>query len=220
MNKMSGEHIEPSTQRVTLGRSPERGRYDFPSIAAILDAGLACHVGFISDNQPIVIPTIYGRIGSNLYLHSSAVARWMNELKAPAQICVTVSILDALVLARSAYQHTLNYRSVVVLGQAKPVVDAREKLAALRAILEHVCAGRWKDVRPPTDGELRATLVLRVAISEASAKVRSGPAIDFASDLASDAWAGLIPLRICRATPIPDPDLADHISLPPYCIAQ
>lgn len=206
--------------RVSLGRYPERGHYDFPTIAAILDAGLVCHVGMVCDDQPIVMPAIYGRIDDHLYVHGSNAARWLKASSAPARLCVTVSILDALVLARSAYQHTLNYRSVVILGQAEIVADADEKVAALQAITEHVCSGRWNDVRPPSDGELRATLVLRLPIAEASAKIRSGPGSDFESDLASNAWAGLIPLQTIRGTPIPDPLLARDIPLPLYCLEQ
>ncbi len=208
------------SDRVTLGRYPERGHYDFPTIAAILDAGLVCHVGIAKNDQPVVIPAIYGRIGTDLYLHGSSVARWMNGLTRPSQVCITVCILDALVLARSAYQHSLNYRSVVVLGQAEPVIHTGEKLAALEAIVEQVCRGRWNDVRKPADNELRATLVLRVPIAEASAKVRTGPPSDFESDLATGFWAGLIPLQNVRGTPVPDPTLRADIDVPSYCMGQ
>jgi nitroimidazol reductase NimA-like FMN-containing flavoprotein (pyridoxamine 5'-phosphate oxidase superfamily) len=200
-----------------LGRYPERGHYDFATIAGILDAALVCHVGVVSGDQPIVIPSIFARIERNLYLHGSPVARWMNGSGRPARVCVTVSILDALVLARSAYQHSLNYRSVVVLGQPETVTDEAEKRDALQAIVEHACPGRWEDVRPPSSGELRATLVLRIPIAEASAKIRTGPPADFDFDMQRDTWAGLIPLRTVRGAPVPDPALAPGIAVPEYC---
>lgn len=201
--------------RIALGRLSERGFYDFATIAAILDEGLTCHVGVMSGDQPVVIPTIYGRIEDALYIHGSALARWMNESRDRA-VCVTVSIVDALVLARSAFQHSLNYRSVVAFGSAQAVDDPKEKLAALRAIVEHVCRGRWDDVRPPNGAELKATLVLRVPLSTASAKIRTGPPIDFEKDLAGGAWAGLVPLESVRRNPIPDPTLRGEISIPAY----
>ena len=213
---------KPSRQpsRISLGRYPERGHYDFETIAAILDDGLVCYVGTASENQPIVIPAIYGRIDRRLYVHGSSVARWLKDSQSPSRVCVTVSLLDALVLARSAYQHTLNYRSVVVIAEAQAVVERDEKIEALRAIVEHVCPGRWNDVRHPTDAELRATLVLRVPIAEASAKVRTGPPSDFESDLARTTWAGTIPLHSLRGTPVDDPALAEGIGVPSYCREQ
>lgn len=201
--------------RIALGRLSERGSYDFATITDILDEGLTCHVGVTSGNQPVVIPTIYGRIEDALYIHGSALARWMNESR-EREVCVTVSIVDALVLARSAYQHSLNYRSVVAFGSAQAVNDPQEKLAALRAIVEHVCRGRWDDVRPPNASELKATLVLRIPLSSASAKIRTGPPIDFEKDLASGVWAGLVPLENLRGDPIPDSALAAGISIPAY----
>jgi uncharacterized protein len=205
-----------SAKRVRVGRHPERGHYDFATIAAVLDAGLVCHVGIVSNGQPIVLPTIYARIGDRLYLHGSAVARWTSA--ATARLCVTVSIVDALVLARSAYQHTLNYRSVVVLGRARIVTGSAEKLSALQAIVEQVCPGRWGDVRHPTEHEMRATSVLAVPIAEASAKIRTGSPVDFESDLTSRVWAGLIPLRIARGAPISDLALAGDIDVPSYVL--
>lgn len=201
--------------RIALGRLSERGSHDFATIAAILDEGLTCHVGVTSGNQPVVIPTIYGRIDDALYIHGSALARWMNESR-DRDVCVTVSIVDALVLARSAYQHSLNYRSVVAFGRARAVDDPQEKLAALRAIVEHVCRGRWDDVRPPNAAELKATLVLRVPLDTASAKIRTGPVVDFEKDLSGGTWAGLVPLENVRGTPIPDSQLDAGISIPAY----
>ena len=151
-----------------VGRHPERAHYDFATIAAILDEAVICNVGFVTEDQPIVIPTIYGRVERSLYIHGSSVARWMNSLGAAIPICVSVSILDGLVLARSAYHHSLNYRSVVLLGRADLVVDETEKVAALRAIVEHVCPKRWDDVRQPNKNELKATRVLRVDVARAS----------------------------------------------------
>jgi len=209
-----------SENLTSLGRYPERGHYDFETIAEILDAGLVCHVGVAAGEQPIVMPTIYGRIGSNLYLHGSPVARWLKGAASGANVCVTVSIIDALVLARSAYQHSLNYRSVVILGAAENVHDEPEKVDALRAIVEHVCRGRWEDVRPPTSGELKSTLVLRMPIVEASAKIRTGPPSDFDFDMQHSAWAGLIPLQTLRGAPIADPQLDAGISIPEYCLQE
>jgi len=200
----------------TLGRYPERGHYDFETIAAVLDAALVCHVGIADGEQPIVIPAIYARVGTDLYVHGSPVARWLQQA-AKMRVCVTVSILDALVLARSAYQHSLNYRSVVILADALTVCTEEEKRAALRAIVEHACPGRWDDVRQPTSAELRATCVVRVPIREASAKIRTGPPSDFDFDLEHRAWAGLIPLQTIRGTPVPEPNLAAGIAVPAYC---
>lgn len=204
-----------SVNRIALGRLSERGSYDFATIAAILDEGLTCHVGVTSGNKPVVIPTIYGRIEDALYIHGSVLARWMSE-SCDRDVCVTVSIVDALVLARCAYQHSLNYRSVVAFGRAQAVDDPNEKTAALRAIVEHVCCGRWQDVRPPNSTELKATLVLRIPLNAASAKIRTGPPIDFEKDMASGVWAGLVPLENVRGEPIPDSTLAAGISIPAY----
>jgi nitroimidazol reductase NimA-like FMN-containing flavoprotein (pyridoxamine 5'-phosphate oxidase superfamily) len=206
---------EPPSLRVALGRYADRARYDFPAIAAILDEALICHVGFVRGDHPVGIPTAYGRIEKMLYFHGSALAHWMKE-STGANVCVTVSILDALVLARSAYQHSFNYRSVVAFGNAQPVEERREKLAALRAIVEHVCRGRWSDVRAPSAAELNATLVLRVPLTEASAKIRTGNVQDFDKDMARRTWAGVLPLQQVRSAPIPDAALPVGVVLPPY----
>ena len=199
-----------------LGRHPERGHYDFETIAAVLDDGLVCHIGVAAGDWPIVLPTIYGRIGKDLYVHGSPVARWLKNAAAGTRVCITVSILDALVLARSAYQHSLNYRSVVILDEPVTLEDEVEKREALRAIVEHVCPGRWNDARQPTSGELKSTLVLRVPIVEASAKIRTGPPVDFDFDMEQNVWAGLVPLETVRGTPIADPLLHADIPVPAY----
>lgn len=200
----------------SLGRHPERGHHEFETIAAILDAGIVCHVGVVSNDRPVVIPTIYGRVERNLYLHGSAVARWMNTAAQAVPICVTVTIVDGIVLARSAYNHSMNYRSAVLFGETARVDETQEKLRALEAIMEHICPGRWKDARKPTDTELRTTLVLRMPIGQASAKIRTGPPIDFDFDLASGIWAGVIPVKSVRQEAIPDPGLDPDIAMPPY----
>lgn len=199
-----------------LGRFPDRGSHDFETIAAVLDQCLQCYVGFVAAGRPIVIPTVHGRIDRTLYLHGFALSRWMNGLIDSVPVCVTISIADGLVLARSAYQHSVNYRSVVAFGSAAEVRDNAEKLAALRAIVERVCPGRWDDVRQPAPNELLATLVLRIPIEEASAKTRTGPPVDFDHDLERDVWAGCLPYSIVRAAPVPDPKLRDGIPLPDY----
>jgi uncharacterized protein len=197
-------------------RYPERGFDDFPTIASILDESLTCYVGFVAAGRPVVIPTIHGRIDRTLFLHGSALSRWMNGLTGGMPVCITASLLDGLVLARSAYHHSMNYRSVVAFGDAAAVLDDAEKIAALRAITERVCAGRWDDVRFPARNELRATLVLRVPIDEASAKIRAGAPNDFEHDLERNVWAGVVPLRIVRGEPVAAPNSKREIMLPEY----
>lgn len=203
-------------ESVVLGRYADRGFYDFPTIATVFDEATICNVGLVARGRPIVLPTIHGRIARTLYIHGSAFTRWMSSLTEPTAVCVTASIIDDLILARSAFQHSMNYRSVVAFGRAEAVTDDAEKLAALAAIMERVCPGRWADVRHPTVNELRATLVLRIPVDEASAKIRSGPPVDFDHDLTSRVWAGQIPLRIIRGEPVPDPKLRNGIPLPRY----
>jgi uncharacterized protein len=201
---------------VRVGRYPERGIYDFQTISAIFDESMLCYVGFNVDEQPIVMPTIHGRIDRSLYLHGSVLARWMQRLRDPIALCLTVGIVDDIVLARSAYNHTLNYRSAVVLGNAEVVDDERERIAALRAIVEHVCPGRWDDVRGPTQAELDATLVLRIDMAAASAKVRTGLVEDPQKDCGKGIWAGRIPIRTTRGQPVADPTLEPDVTLPEY----
>ena len=199
------------TERTRLRRRPARASYDRALVDALLDEALVCHVGFVVDGQPYVIPTIHARAGDRLYVHGSAASRMLRTLAGGVELCVTVTLVDGLVLARSAFHHSLNYRSVVILGTAVPVTDPAEKLAALERVVEHVVPGRWREVRPPTTQELQATLVLALPIAEASAKIRTGPPLDDEADYALPAWAGEIPLRLTPLTPVPDARLAPGI---------
>ncbi len=191
------------TERTRLRRLPERGRHDRATIDAILDAGFVCHVGFVAAGQPYVIPTGYARAGDRLYIHGSAASRMIRSLAGGVSVCVTVTLVDALVLARSAFHHSVNYRSVVILGRAHPVEDPVEKMEALRAFTNHLVAGRFEEARRPTDQELKGTSVLRLGLEEASAKVRTGPPNDDEEDLALDIWAGIVPLTTSPGTPVP-----------------
>lgn len=204
----------PASERTRLRRRLERGRHDRETIHAILDEALVCHLGFSVDGQPYVIPTTFARVGDFLYVHGSAASRTMRALASGIPACVTVTLLDGLVLARSAFHQSMNYRSVVVLGRAVEVVDIEERRMAFEAIVEHVLPGRWGEVRWPTEQEIRATTVLRLPLDEASAKVRSGGPIDDEEDLALDCWAGVIPLRLTAGEPIAEPDLRPGIALP------
>ena len=194
----------PPSQRAQVRRLPDRAAYDRETIHAILDEGLVCHVGFVSEGQPHVIPMSYGRDGDRLLLHGSAASRLMRGLEAGWPVCLTVTLLDGLVLARSAFHHSLNFRSVVMFGRATPVDDPAAKSAALRAISEHVIPGRWEEVRPPNARELAATAVLEVPIEEASAKIRTGPPRDDLEDLSLPVWAGVLPLETIPGEPMPD----------------
>jgi uncharacterized protein len=195
------------TERTQVKRLPDRGKYDAETVHKILDAGFVCHVGFVVDGQPFVIPTNYGRVGDMLYLHGSSASRMLKTLTEGIPVCVTVTLVDGLVLARSAFHHSVNYRSVVILGKAALVDKPEEKMNALEAFTEHVMRGRWKDIRPPTDLELKATTVLSLPLAEVSAKVRTGPPKDDAEDYALPIWAGVLPLPIVPGIPIPDPKL-------------
>lgn len=193
-----------ATERTRLRRLPARGAFDRATIDAILDEGLVCHVGFVQDGQPYVIPTAYARVDDAVYVHGSAASRMLRGLRAGVPVSVTVTLLDGLVLARSAFHQSMNYRCVVILGTAVEVTDEAERLAALEAIVEHVIPGRWREVRGPTAQELRATMVLRIPIVEASAKIRTGGPLDDAEDMAWPCWAGHIPLRLTALAPVPD----------------
>jgi nitroimidazol reductase NimA-like FMN-containing flavoprotein (pyridoxamine 5'-phosphate oxidase superfamily) len=206
-------HDNTLTDRTRVVRLPKRGVYDRPVIDAILDEALYCHVGFAVDGQPYVIPTIHCRVGDLLYLHGSTASRMLRALSAGVPVCVTVSLMDGLVLARAAMHHSMNYRSVMVLGQARSVTDPAERCRALEAIVEHVARGRWREVREPNEQELRATAVLSLPIEEASAKVRTGPPIDDEEDYDLDIWAGVLPLRLIPGAPISDPRLRPGIAL-------
>jgi uncharacterized protein len=204
------------TVKTKLRRLPKRGSYDRELIYQILDEGFICHVGFVADGQPYVIPTGYGRVGDTLYLHGSAASRMLRNLAKGVDVCVTVTLTDGLVLARSAFHHSMNYRSVVVLGKATVVEDEREKLIALEALADHIIPHRWAEVRAPNERELKATLVLALPLVEVSAKVRTGPPVDDEEDYALDVWAGVIPVRLIAAAPVADDRLKDGIPIPPH----
>jgi len=204
------------TERTQLRRLPARGSHEPETIHAILDAGLLAHVGFCVEGQPFVIPTLYGREGEKLYLHGSAASRMLRQLDSGVPACVNVALVDGLVLARSAFHHSMNYRSVVAFGTARKIQDAERKAEALRIISEHVIAGRWSDARTPSEKELNATAVLEFLIEEASAKIRTGPPLDDEEDYALPVWAGVLPLRITAAEPVPAPRLEDGTAVPGY----
>jgi nitroimidazol reductase NimA-like FMN-containing flavoprotein (pyridoxamine 5'-phosphate oxidase superfamily) len=207
---------EDPTPRTRVVRESQRGVYDRETAYQILDEGFICHVGFVAGEQPFVIPTGYGRVGDNLYLHGSAASRMLRNLDQGVAVCVTVTLLDGLVLARSIFNHSMNYRSVVVLGTAVAVSDPVEKLEALRRLSEHILPGRWTESRPPNEKELKATLVMRLPIVEFSAKVRQGPPIDDEEDYAFPTWAGVIPLEMMAGKPIDDARLMAGKEVPEY----
>jgi nitroimidazol reductase NimA-like FMN-containing flavoprotein (pyridoxamine 5'-phosphate oxidase superfamily) len=211
---MSETHVPTARTRVV--REAHRGVYERAAAYEILDEGFICHVGFVLDGQPFVIPTGYGRSGDNLYIHGSAASRMLRNLNKGVPVCVTLTLLDGLVLARSIFNHSMNYRSVVVLGTAEAVLDANEKLEALKLLSEHILPGRWAESRQPNERELKQTLVLRLPIEEFSAKVRQGPPIDDEEDYSFPTWAGLIPLQIVPGTPINDPRLDPKTPVPVY----
>ena len=200
------------SSRTQVERLPERGHYDRETIYAILDQAFLCHVGFVVDGQPYVIPTGFGRCGEVLYIHGSSASRMLLNLAGGIPVCVTVTLLDGLVVARSLFHSSMNYRSVVILGTAKPVSDREEKLCALRAVSEQIFPGRWDDARQPNDQELKGTSVLAVPLAEASAKIRTGPPKDEKEDYALPIWAGLVPLRVAAGAPEPDPALPPEVA--------
>lgn len=204
------------TPRTRVVREPQRAVYDRDAVNQILDEAFLCHVGFVADGQPYVIPTSYGRDGDTLYIHGSAASRMLRNLDKGVPVCITVTLLDGLVLARSVFNHSMNYRSVVVLGNAVLVDDPKEKLEALRLLSEHILPGRWEDARRPNEKELKATSVLRLPINEFSAKVRQGPPIDDEPDYEFPTWAGVIPLETVAGTPINDPRLDPSREVPEY----
>ena len=205
-----------TTERTRVRHKPKRASYDVAVVEAILAEGLYCHVGFSVDGQPYVIPTIYARIEDRLYIHGSAASRMLRTIGGRMPVCVTVTLLDGLVLARSTFHHSMNYRSVVILGEAAEVTDPDEKMTALKAIVDHVMVGRWEDVRQPSPQELKATSVIRVPPAEVSAKIRTGPPVDDAEDYLLDCWAGEVPLRLVPQPPVADPQLRSGIALPAY----
>jgi len=207
--------IEP-TPRTKVKRLPARGKYERETINAILDEALICHVGFVADGQPYVIPTGFARIGNDLYIHGSAASRMLRNIAQGIDICVTVTLLDGLVLARSAFHHSMNYRSVVILGKATLVDDVDEKNTALEAFTEHIIPGRWAEVRWPTELELKGTTVLKLPIEEVSAKIRTGDPKDDEEDYSMDVWAGVLPLSIVPGDPVDDSLLSSPLSVPEY----
>jgi len=204
------------TERTKLKRLPKRGHFDRETVYAILDEGFICHVGFAPQGQPFVIPTGYARVDDKLYIHGSQASRMLRTLSGGLDACVTVTIVDGLVLARSAFHHSINYRSVVIFGRATIIEDREEKIAALVALSEHIVRGRWADVREPNEEELIKTTVLELPLVEASAKVRTGPPIDDEEDYALPMWAGVVPLKLEAGTPINDPRLPEGIEVPEY----
>ena len=204
------------SERTQVHRLPERGVYDRDVIDAILDEALICHVGYMDDGHPSVIPTIHARIGDTLYIHGSNASRTLRAARSGAEVCVEVTLVDGLVLARSAFHHSMNYRSVVVYGTARPVTDAEEKFAAQKALVDHVVHGRSDDARMPNERELNQTTILAIGLDEASAKVRTGPPKDEPEDYELAVWAGVVPLRMQPGAPDPDPRLPAGVEPPPY----
>jgi len=204
------------TARTRVVREADRAVYDRETVYRILDEGFLCHAGFVVDGQPFVIPTSFGRKDATLYIHGSAASRMLRQMKDGVPVCITVTLLEGLVLARSIFNHSMNYRSVVVLGKATLVDDPEEKLAALRILSEHILPGRWADSRQPNERELKATSVLRVPIEEFSAKVRQGPAIDDEEDYSFPTWAGVVPLEMVAGAPIDDARLLPGKDAPAY----
>ncbi len=203
------------TARTKVKRKPDRGSHDFEVMARILDEALYCHIGFVVDGQPFVVPTAYGRDGRTLYIHGSSLSRMLRTLSGGVPVCLTVTLLDGLVLARSVFHHSINYRSVMILGMAEGL-DGEEKLRGLRVITGHMARGRWEDVRGPTERELKETAVLKLEVTEASAKVREGFSIDDGEDMSLPHWAGVIPFALVPGKPLPEPRLRPQIPLPPY----
>ncbi len=206
----------PASSRVRVKRHGERGQYDRAAIDAILDEGLVAHVGFVMEGQPYVIPTLYARLGDTVYFHGAAANRMLDTMAGGGPVCMTVTLLDGLVLARAHYSHSANYRSVVVLGTPREVTDRAEKLRSFEVLVDHVARGRWADARQPNEMEIRVTRVLALPLDEASAKVRTGPPKDDAEDLELPVWAGVVPLRMVADPPVPAPDLTAGIPTPEY----
>jgi uncharacterized protein len=203
--------MPPASARAKVRRAPARGVYDREAIDAILDEALIAHLGFVDDGQPYVIPTLQARLGDVVYIHGSVASRAIRALSSGIPACLTVTLLDGLVLARSAFHHSINYRSVVVLGACRPVEGREQREAALRAFTERMVPGRWDEVRPPSAQELKGTRVLAMRLDESSAKVRTGPPVDDEEDYALPVWAGVVPLSTVAGPPQPDPRLEDGI---------
>ena len=208
----------PRTPRTTLKRLPKRGSHERETINQILDAGFICHVGFVIEGQPFVIPTGYARVGDRLIIHGSQASRMLRALKTGIDACVNVTLIDGLVLARSAFHHSMNYRSVVILGRATLIDEREEKLEALFALSEHMIPGRWQEVRKPSEAELQQTTVLSMPIEEASAKIRTGPPLDDEEDYAMEVWAGVLPMKMATTEPLADPRLHETVEIPDYVL--
>src|SRR5258707_8044338 len=205
-----------TTERTQVKRLPKRGKYDSETVYKILDEAFVCHVGFVVDGQPFVIPTNFGRVGDTVYLHGSAASRMLRTLSGGIPVCVTVTLVDGLVLARSAFHHSVNYRSVVILGTAKLVEDPTQKMEALRLFTEHVMKGRWDEIRWPNEQELKGTTVLALPLEEVSAKVRVGGPVDDGEDYSLPVWAGVLPLAQTKGAPGPDTRLKEGTPVPQY----
>ncbi|MEL6459380.1 MAG: pyridoxamine 5'-phosphate oxidase family protein [Cyanobacteria bacterium J06621_15] len=214
-NNQSNQQLTP-TQRTQIKRLPKRANYETQTIYNILDEALICHVGFTINNQTYVIPTAYGRVEDKLYIHGSPASRMLRTLKQGIEVCVTVTLLDGLVLARSAFHHSMNYRSVVIFGTATLVNDTEEKNEALRAFTEHIIPGRWREVRQPNKQELQGTMLLSLPLTEASAKVRTGNPVDDEADYDLPVWAGVLPLQMVPGKAIADDRLIKGIEIPDY----
>jgi uncharacterized protein len=211
------ERSTARTPRTRVRRLPKRGAYDRPTIDAILDEALVAHLAFTGEEgQPYAIPTLHARVGDEVWVHGSAASRTLRTLGGGAPACLTVTLIDGLVLARAIFNHSMNYRSVIVLGEARAVTNPEDKRAALAAFAERIAPGRWADARRPTPQELKATSILALPLDEASAKVRVGPPVDDDADHALDVWAGVVPMRLARGEPVPDPALRSGIEVPRY----
>ena len=215
MTDESVPNLKP-TGRTRVRRIANRGVYDRQVIYSILDEALICHVGFVDGGHPFVLPTIHVRVDDRLYLHGSKGSRMLDRVTTGDGACVTVTLVDGLVLARSAFHHSMNYRSVVILARGVEIVDSGDKSRILDALVEHTIPGRLRDARPPSRKDLDATKVVALPIDEASAKIRTGPPVDDESDYALPAWAGVIPLSLVAGAPLPDPKLRVNLDVPPY----
>ncbi len=204
------------TSRSQVKRHPERGRYDAASIYPIVDAALICHVGFVDEGQPFVIPMLHAREGDSILLHGASSSRLLRYAEAGGELCITITLLDGIVLARSVFNHSVNYRSAVLFGRGQPIEGEAERLRALEVFTERLIPGRWRDARPPSQAELRQTAIVVVPIDSATAKIRTGPPKDATSDLELPVWAGVLPLHQATGAPIPEPELAPDVPLPEY----
>lgn len=206
------------TERAKVRRIPERGNYSFDTITEILDDTFLCHIGFVVEGQPFVIPTCYGRENDKIYFHGAKASRMLKHMKTGSEICIEVSLLDGVVLARSAFHHSINYRSVIMFGKAVEIIEPDEKIRALKIITNHIVEGRWEDVRSPNEKELNATSVFSFDIEDASAKIREGGPKDEPEDMDLNVWAGILPLKIVSGALIKDPEMKEDIPLPHYLL--